>query len=668
VPFGDVLGTLRYMSPEQALAKHGLVDHRTDVYSLGVTLYELLTGTPAVGGKDREEILNRITLEESQPPRSFDSTIPRDLETIVLKAMAKSAFERYATARELADDLRRLLQDQPIRARRPSALQRMRKWARRYRAVVRTALVCLLFAVLAVTGGAGWAVRDRTSRREEAERQAREALRDAFRLLQEEKWAEGLQAALRAESVLSTAPESELRQEARELAADLAAAGQLEAVRLKMSESIYEWQLDWSEMDSAYAKAFAAYRLDDERLDPHEVAARIRARPVWSQVAAALDSWAEARRQAPAHGYAGVRPHEMGTDTERIMAVVRALDPDAWRDRLRYSLALKDLAARRQALVDLASSAPVGNTTAFSIVLLARAVADSGGSLGSVSRQGSFVPALVLLRRAWRQYPGDFWVNYELATRLAMLVPRDEDEALRYATAAVSLRPQSFGAHLTLGMLLIRKGRHMEAIEEMQEAVRLEGPNQRRHPASRWLRRAERLAAVEGRLSALLKGEAQPKDANEYWALAFLYQTRDDRLPDAARCYVLAFAAQPKMAEDLSCADRYNAACAAAITGRGQGKEAAVSDAERVYFRHQAFQWLQADLAARRRMVNLEPRLWADVYDEMQHWLIDGDFEGVRGPAALARLPEPERREWHKLWEEVESLRQRAEAERLTSP
>jgi serine/threonine protein kinase/tetratricopeptide (TPR) repeat protein len=144
---GDVLGTLRYMSPEQALAKHGLVDHRTDVYSLGVTLYELLTGKPAVEGKDREEILNRITLEEPKPPGSFDTSIPGDLETIVLKAMAKNPCERFATAQEMADDLRRYIEDRPIRARRPNLLQRLQSWGRRHKPVVRSAVVVLLLAM-----------------------------------------------------------------------------------------------------------------------------------------------------------------------------------------------------------------------------------------------------------------------------------------------------------------------------------------------------------------------------------------------------------------------------------------------------------------------------------------------------------------------------------------
>jgi WD40 repeat protein/serine/threonine protein kinase len=171
---GDLLGTLRYVSPEQALAKRGLVDHRTDVYSLGATLYELLTLHPVIGGEDREEILHRIAFEEPAPPRSWDRTIPPELETIVLKALAKEPAERYATAQELAEDLRHWLEDRPIRARKPSVWQRLRKWRRRHRALVGAAAMTLLLALvfLAISSLFVWQARDDALRqRDEANRQ-----------------------------------------------------------------------------------------------------------------------------------------------------------------------------------------------------------------------------------------------------------------------------------------------------------------------------------------------------------------------------------------------------------------------------------------------------------------------------------------------------------------
>src|SRR3954470_22001374 len=82
---GDLLGTLRYMSPEQATARRVVVDHRADIYSLGATLYELVAGRPAVLGHDRAELLRRIAQDDPAPPRSLDPSIPRDLETVVLK-------------------------------------------------------------------------------------------------------------------------------------------------------------------------------------------------------------------------------------------------------------------------------------------------------------------------------------------------------------------------------------------------------------------------------------------------------------------------------------------------------------------------------------------------------------------------------------------------------
>ncbi len=145
---GDLLGTLRYMSPEQALARHGLVDHRTDVYSLGATLYELVTGRPAVEGQDRKEILKRIADEEARAPHAINREVPTDLETIVLKALAKEPADRYATARELADDLGRFLQQRPIRAKRPTLRQRLRKWSQRHRHLV--GAIALFLALLVV--------------------------------------------------------------------------------------------------------------------------------------------------------------------------------------------------------------------------------------------------------------------------------------------------------------------------------------------------------------------------------------------------------------------------------------------------------------------------------------------------------------------------------------
>ena len=117
---GDLLGTLRYMSPEQATADHAVVDGRTDVYSLGATLYELMTLRPIFDGSDRQELLRRIAQEEPRRPRAVQPAVPRDLETIVLKAMAKDPAARYATAQDLADDLGRFLDDRPILARRPA--------------------------------------------------------------------------------------------------------------------------------------------------------------------------------------------------------------------------------------------------------------------------------------------------------------------------------------------------------------------------------------------------------------------------------------------------------------------------------------------------------------------------------------------------------------------
>jgi serine/threonine protein kinase/Flp pilus assembly protein TadD len=147
---GDLVGTQRYMSPEQTLGQCGAVDHRTDIYSLGVTLYELLTLQPAFPGRDRQVLLKEIACREPPSPRHWNAATPADLETIVLKAMSKEPSARYATARELAEDLRRFLEGRPVLARRPTLLQRSSRWLRRHPASVGAAL--LILALLAAAG------------------------------------------------------------------------------------------------------------------------------------------------------------------------------------------------------------------------------------------------------------------------------------------------------------------------------------------------------------------------------------------------------------------------------------------------------------------------------------------------------------------------------------
>lgn len=140
---GDVVGTVRYMSPEQASGYTTLLDPRTDVYSLGVTLYELLTQQPAFPGDDRQQLLRAVITDDPVPPRKLNPNVPIDLETIVLAAMSKSRDERYPSARAFADDLARFLNDEPILARRPTLVDRGAKWARRHRSLV-TAVVCAM--------------------------------------------------------------------------------------------------------------------------------------------------------------------------------------------------------------------------------------------------------------------------------------------------------------------------------------------------------------------------------------------------------------------------------------------------------------------------------------------------------------------------------------------
>jgi serine/threonine protein kinase/Flp pilus assembly protein TadD len=898
--FAQLVGTPLYMSPEQAGLSALDVDTRSDVYALGVLLYELLTGsTPFEKERLRkaayDEVLQIIREEEAPKPSTRISTLGQaaptvaeqrrvdpkrlgrllrgELDWIVLMALEKDRARRYATAQELADDLRRYLDHEPILARPPTPVYRARKWARRHRAVVWAASAMLVLG--AVFGGGTWFWW--AQMRATAAGEVRVALREADGLRQEEKWPEALSAVGRARGALAGVGAGPgLWGQIEELGKDLEMARRLEEARLRLEGPRGDGLYDLGTGDAAYTAAFGEYGLDVERLDPREAAERIGKRSIRPQLVAALDDWALVRRQLKGEGW------------RRLVAIARAVDPDPWRNRLRDALEGQD----PEALEELAAAAPAGEWPAATVVVLAR--------LSQGTPAGERVVGL--LRQARQRHPADFWINQELASLLRRLRPPRTEEAIRYLTAAVALRPHNPGMHVNLGILLrdqgdlggamaecqeairlrkdyarayhilakalydkglldqavaasreairlnkddaeahldlgnalrgqrrledavaafreaIRlrkdftmahnnlgaalydmgrleesitefqkaidldedlalahrnlgvalrdKGRLDEAITELRKAIGLkkddaeaynelgiilkdkrqpgaaidayrkaldikkdfyqvrynlgnaleqngqldeaiaeyrevirladdfaeahcnlghallhqgqfrEGAKELRrghelgsrnprwdYPSARWVRDTERLVELQPRLPGLLEGRDQPADAAERLTLAGYCQQFQKRYAAAARWYAEASAADPRLLADPATGQRYDAACAAALAGCGQGRDAlGLGDTERARLRGQALDWLRADLEAWHR--TLEKALGEArpaVGKTMRHWLGDSDFAGVRGREALARLPEAERQGWQKLWANVEGLRRRAE-------
>jgi serine/threonine protein kinase len=171
---GDIVGTLRYMAPERF---KGEGDERADVYGLGLTLYELLVLRPAFESLDRLELIDRIKNLEPARPRNVDRRIPRDLETIILTASHKEAKRRYQTAEAMAEDLRRFLANEPIKAKRTNQLARLRLWSRRHPALA--ALLLVLALVAAIDTAAVFYLRVMLDESEEAHQQERTAKREA---------------------------------------------------------------------------------------------------------------------------------------------------------------------------------------------------------------------------------------------------------------------------------------------------------------------------------------------------------------------------------------------------------------------------------------------------------------------------------------------------------
>ncbi len=498
---GQLLGTPAYMSPEQALGRVDLIDPRTDVFGLGAILYEVLTGRPPVGGADLVAVLCEASEGKMVPVRQAARWVPKPLEAVCHKALAKRREDRYQTAKELAEEVKRWLAGAPVEAWVEPWSVKARRWVGRNKALAAATVAAAVMALFVGGGAWGWTERDRAARAVEQGRlvqerngkataeleraaalraQARGGAPDRARGLT----AEALAAAQRADGLLAEEGSDEgLRERARALVAEVreeerdrrmavrlleartSRAAALKSIAVRRPEGRtsraarkaidgnahlsygIDLGLDFDRVASAreYARAFAEDGIDPWARGVKEGARKIRARAIRLELIAALDDWAMNLQGGP--------------EPQHLLALAQAADDDPVRHKVRDALAKNDW----KALEKQARSEQIVRLPASTLVLLGDALA----------QKKLLNEAESVLRQAQYRYPDDLLVNLSLADVLIQQKPSKAREVIRFASAAVALRKESPGGYLLLAAALSVEGRPDEAVPVLRKAIEL---------------------------------------------------------------------------------------------------------------------------------------------------------------------------------------------------
>jgi len=512
--FAQMVGTPMYMSPEQAQLSGLDIDTRSDIYSLGVMLYELLTGVTPF---DKERLrtagydeMRRIIREEEparpstrlstlgqaaatvserrqSDPKRLSQLLRGELDWIVMKALDKDRTRRYETASAFAADVQRYLHDQPVAACPPSAWYRFRKFTRRHKAGLRIAAAAALVLLLAGSG-VSWTLWGQAARRIElSERMAETEQTVNAALIQTDQWRKQAGEAPSATSqeadatlVLWRQAEASLAQAETALRTGTAddglrqrvldvqeriERGRTQAQRnanllrdlddARMARSIWiETHFDYTGSATKYAAAFAAYGLEVKPGRTEELARFIRAEQpaIRGTLIVALDYWLDSAAKANTAELANL-----------VRAIAVAADDDSWRRQYRAAAAARDATALRA----LSGQARRLSLPPSSLELLA-------WTLSSQDRD----EAVALLRWARGHHHADFWIHFELGIMLRQQgkdnSPLILEEAIGCYRTALALRPAASAAHYNLGNALKAKNQLDEASAEYRKAIKVD--------------------------------------------------------------------------------------------------------------------------------------------------------------------------------------------------
>ncbi len=436
---GARMGTPAYMAPEQALGRLDTIGPATDVWALGVVLYQLVVGQPPFEARTPGALHHAVVHDPPSAPSRRNGGVPRDLENVCMRCLHKDPARRYPSAAELAADLQRFLRHEPVLAQPVGPVERCWSWCRRKPALaglLLTGVALLSLAFASLLREAGLAADRRT---ELARLESR--LDDVIRFAA----AGNLDAASTALDGLSDGASDGLRARIVSVRADIALGKQLEGIRMQraaLADERFAKDLGKDVAEERYRAAFGAAKLGSVDEPAAVVAARVAASAVRPSLVTALDDWAMCA----------------GDETRRawLLGTAQLADPGApeWLQRLRDPAAWSD----PEALAGLVVSAPATRSVTLLVGLAERLRARGKDSVAFLGK--------LLLR-----HPDDFWINYALADAVFW---GDHAAAVRYLQAAVALRPDSAAPRVDLARALAFVGRNEEALAQAGIAIEID--------------------------------------------------------------------------------------------------------------------------------------------------------------------------------------------------